>query len=348
MKTKTLLFLLLITVLTGNSQSLPDLIKNGYEKLAASNFQGAEKDFAAAIHVNDPVIMAYLTKLKKINSMNDYQRSISDTPDGFVYNHDFALPYYGHGLALEGLSKQEEALTDYEKAISIDPKYSDAICQQGIILIAKGGKDKGCISLMEAKKLGNEKAKGLYEQNACSGMNASFLVSGNAKYAAKDYEAALTDFTYAIQLNSDSFEAFLKRAQCNVSLKKYDKAINDYNQTLKIKPDTINILYLRGIAYLTAEQFKEAFDDFTEVIKLSPNQYDAYMRRGDACEGLTNSKSAIYDFSEAIRIKPKDGNAYYRRGLAKQDTKDASACKDFKTAVTLGIEDAKGQAEGCQ
>jgi tetratricopeptide (TPR) repeat protein len=342
-----LLFSFLMAAFISTAQSLPDLIKNGYAKLAISDFQGAEQDFAAAIRVNEPVITTYLDKLKKYSTLNEYQRSISDMPDGFVYNHDYALPYYGHGLALEGADKHEGAILDYEKAINIDPKYTDAVCQRGIALIAKGDYDKGCIDLLEAKKQGNEKAKELFEKNVCSGWGVSFVNSGNTKFEEKDYQGALADYNSAIQLNADSAEAFLKRAQCLVALKKYDKAIIDYNKALKIKPDTINTLYLRGMAYLNAEQYKEAFNDFNMIIKKSPNEYDTYIQRAAACEGMNNFRSAIYDYSEAIRLKPKDGTAYYRRGLAKQDAKDATACTDFKIAATLGNEEAKMQAQGC-
>ncbi|MGQ0829596.1 MAG: tetratricopeptide repeat protein [Bacteroidota bacterium] len=343
-----LFFFTLIVGYTCNAQSLPDLIKNGYAKIAVSDFQGAEQDFATAIRVNEPLITAYLAKLKKYSTMNEYQISVSDMPDGFVYNRDYALPYYGHGLALEGLLKQDEAIADYEKAITIDPKYVDAICQRGLVLIIKDLKDKGCIDLLEAKKQGNEKAAELFEKNACSGMNVIFVKSGNTKYEAKDYQGAHTDYTYAIQLNADSADAFKARAQCNVALKKYDKAIIDFNRALQIKPDTLHTIYLRGNAYLSAEQYKAAFDDFSRVIKKDPNGYDLYMQRAAACEGMNNLRSAIYDYSEAIRINAKEGNAFYLRALAKQEVKDATACTDFKIAASLGIEEAKMHAQGCQ
>lgn len=346
MKLKILIIYLCLSVtITGSAQSSSDLIKNGYTKLSARNFQGAEQDFASAIRVNEPVITTYLEKLKKYSTLNEYQRSTSDMPDGFVYNHDYAIPYYGHGMALEGLSKPDEALPDYEKAILIDPKYTEPLCQHGIILITKGNKEKGCIDLQEAQKQGNAKAKEFFEKNACSGMSTNFIRSGNIKYEAKDYQGALADYTYAIQLNADSAEAFVKRGQCHIALKKYDKAIGDCNRALKIKPDTITTLYLRGTAYLASEQFKEAFDDFSKVIKKNPNEYELYMQRASACEGMNNVRSAIYDYSEAIRIRPKDGNAYYLRGLAKKDAKDTTACQDFKTAASLGNEEAKMQ--GC-
>ncbi len=348
MKLKNLLSAsLFFAACTAFAQDLPTIIKNGQTKLAASDFQGAEQDFATAIRLNDAVTTSYLDKMKKYGTLNEFQRTTSDMPDGFIYNHDLAVPYYGHGAALEGLGKQEDALAEFEKAITIDPKYADAICERGVVLIAKGVKDKGCMDLRKAKVLGNEKAKTLYDNNACSGMSTSFINSGDSKFESKDYAGAAADYTAAIQLNSDSIDGYLKRAQCNVYLKKYDKAITDYNKAFKIKPDTVHILYLRGLAYNAAANYKLAFDDFSKVVRVDPNNYDAFMQRGAACEGMENFKSATYDYSQAIRIKPKDGVAYYKRGLANQDAKDNSACKDFKMAAALGIDDAKALADGC-
>lgn len=346
-RTALLISAFLFTACAAVAQDLPTIIRNGQTKLAASDFAGAEKDFATAIRLNDPLTTSYLDKMNKYGTLNEFQRTTSDMPDGFVYNHDLAVPYYGHGVALQGEGKKEEALADFEKAVTIDPKYADALCERGVELIGKGVKDKGCMDLRKAKALGNEKAKSLYDNNACTGMSATFLASGDSKFEAKDYTGAQADYTAAIQLNSDSTAAYIKRAKTNVLLKKYDKAVNDYNKALKIRPDTAQILYLRGLCYNAAGNYKLAFDDFSKVIRIDPDQYDAYMQRAAACEGMENYKSAMYDYSHAIRIRPKDGNAYYKRGLANQDAKDGSACKDFKMAAALGVDDAKTLAENC-
>lgn len=342
-----LIFSLLAINSYSYSQSLSVIIQNGNTKLAAGTFDAAEVDFANAIRLNDAATTTYLDKLKKYGTLNEYQKSTSDMPDGFVYNHDLAVPYYGHGMCLVGLGKSEEALADFEKAITIDPKYAEALCERGVVLIGKGSKDKGCMDLRKAKVLKNEKAKGLYDSNACSGMSTTFVTAGDAKMASKDYAGALADYTSAIQLNSDSIQPYLKRGECNVLLKKYDKAILDYNKAFKIKPDTIQIIYLRGLAYNAASNWKKAFEDFSAVVRKDPNYYEAYMQRAIACEGMENFRSAMYDYSEAIRIKPKDGQAYYKRGLANSDSKDFSHCKDFKIAASLGVEEAKSLGENC-
>lgn len=342
-----LVFSLLVISSYSYSQSLSVIIQNGNTKLSAGTFNEAEVDFANAIRLNDAATKTYLDKLKKYSTLNEYQKSTSDMPDGFIYNHDLAVPYYGHGMCLVGLGKQEEALVDFEKAITIDPKYSEAFCERGLVLIGKGSKDKGCMDLRKAKILKNEKAKGLYESNTCSEMSTTFVASGDAKMASKDYAGALADYTSAIQLNSDSLQPYIKRGECNVLLKKYDKAILDYNKAFKIKPDTLQIIFLRGLAYNAASNWKMAFDDFSAVVRKNPNYYEAYMQRALACEGLENYRSAMYDYSQAIRIKPKDGLAYYKRGLANSDSKDYSHCKDFKIAASLGMEEAKSLGENC-
>ncbi len=348
MKKSLLTLTLVITILYINAQSLPELLKNGNAKLASSNFKGAEEDFSKAIKLNDAVVTSYLDKMEKYSKMNDYQKSTSDMPDGFIYNHDLALPYYGRGMALENQSKNEEALADYEKAVSIDPKYTEAICQRGIMYIAKGQKDKGCMDLQKAKKQGNEKAKSLFDKNTCSDISSAYVFSGDKKFAEKDYKAAYEDYNAAILLNGESFDAYIKRAQCNVQLKKYAKAITDYDKALKIKPDTLQVFFLRGLAYNAADNYGLAFNDFTTVVRLDPNNYEAYIQRAYSCEGMQKYKSAIYDYNQAIRIKPTDGAAYYKRGLANQDASDNSACKDFMMAASFGFEEAKPLAEGCK
>ncbi len=330
-----------------SAQSLPELIKNGNAKIASSDFTGAESDFSKAIKVNVTVVGNYLDKLKKYNAMNEYQRSTSDMPDGFVYKHDLAVPYFGHGLALAGVGKQNDALADFEKAISIDPSYGDAFCERGVIYFGQGDKNKGCIDLLSAKVVGSEKAKSLYEKNACSDVSTAFLATGNTKFDAKDYTGAISDYNYAVQLNSESADALIKAGECYMMLKKYDKAIAYFKKAQKIVPDNLVVLIDKGSAYNSIENFKEAFNDLSIVIKKDPNNYEAFMQRGLACEGMQNLNSAIYDYSEAIRIKPKDGMAYYKRGLANQDGKNKSVCKDFKMAASLGIEEAKSLAEGC-
>ncbi len=121
---------------------------------------------------------------------------------------------YGRGLAFEELGKKELALADYEKAVAIEPKYVDALCQYGILLFLKGMKDQGCVHMQKAKSLGSEKAKEFYILKNCKGMGNSFLVKGNTKLQNNDFTGAIEDFTSGIKLNNELEELYIKRAAC--------------------------------------------------------------------------------------------------------------------------------------
>jgi len=341
-------FFLFFASITSFSQDAKTLTKNGFEKINNKNFIGAEKDFSDAIKLNEAEVNKYLDKMKKYSAMSPFEIATSDMPDGFVYNNDYAVPYYGRGLAYESQSKQTEAATDYEKAILIDPKYAEANCQYGLILINKGIKDQGCICLQKAKSKKYEKAISSYSSNNCNDMAVAFLNSGKIKLDAKDYKNAIEDFTNGIKLNNEIDQLYIKRAECYKALKQIDKAINDYNKALKSTKDSSTVYTLRGIALNAQQNFQLAFEDFTAAIKFNPNAYDAFLNRGTSCEGLNNLASAEYDYSQAIRIKPEEGLAYYKRGLVTQEMKNGNPCKDFKTAVAKGCEDAQASLDGCQ
>lgn len=347
-KIKISLIVLLFSLSILSAQDATSLLKTGFDKIKTNDFVGAEQDFTTAIRLNETAVSSYLEKMKKYSTLNAFEKATSDMPDGFVYNNAYAIPYYGRGLAMEGQGKQDAAYADYEKAVLIDPKNADALCQYALALIFKGQKDQACVNLQKAKSLGSEKAMNEYAQNDCKSMGAAFLKSGTLKLENKDYAGAIEDFTNGIKLNSEMDELFIKRAECYRLTKLFDKAVNDYSKALKANPDSSKILLLRGATFNEMHSFQLAFEDLTRVIKLNPNIYEAYMERGIACEGLQNFSSAEYDYSHAIRIKPKECLPYYKRGIATQDNKNNKSCKDFKIAASLGCEDAKNLAEGCE
>jgi tetratricopeptide (TPR) repeat protein len=64
----------------------------------------------------------------------------------------------------------------------------------------------------------------------------------------KKYDLALEDFNKVINLNSNSYEAFLNRGNIYIKEKKYDEAINNYKQALVLKPDYALAYYNKGLA----------------------------------------------------------------------------------------------------
>ena len=67
-----------------------------------------------------------------------------------------------------------------------------------------------------------------------------YFESGLEKIKAQNYQAALTDFTKAIEMNSTFGDAFFYRGNVKIQLKDYQGAIKDYDMAIEL--DSANSL----------------------------------------------------------------------------------------------------------
>lgn len=347
---KVLFTLSALLILGGASAQLKfeDHIKNGRTKLDAKNWSGAFQDFQNAYNSKQAEINKYTNERKAFDKLTEFEKASLENAEAIQPRNDFAQVFYYRGLASLGLGKKEDALKDFEMSIYMDDKYAGPYYERGKILFEKGQKDQGCLDIRAAADLGSAAAKELYEDNFCWNNSINYIREGNTKLTLKQYEAALNDFTIAIRLNPDSGSSFVKRGQCYYGMGKFSEAITDFKRAIERDPNNAEFYYHLGLAYYSWEKHKDAFDNFSKAVSMNPNFSDALLYRAYSCEAMGNWKSAIYDYGQIIRIKPEDGFAYYRRGLAKQESKDKTACTDFKKAAALGNEEAADYAAGCK
>ena len=207
-----------------------------------------------------------------------------------------------------------------------------------------------------------------------SGQSAeSFLKIGNQKYNSNELEDAIKNYSRAIDIKPNFFEAYIKRADAKVVLLKMEEAIEDYNIVLKLSPngypevyykkalvlglysgnnETILQLcnyaiklnpkyteahYLRGTTKCYLNDFQGAISDFTETIQMNPSYLDTYLKRGEVKSRLKDYEGAITDFTKAIELNPKNTKSYYYRGIIKAGylTDNKSAIADFTIAIEL-------------
>lgn len=96
-----------------------------------------------------------LANLKKNNgdldgALKDYNQLISEKPESLLYN--------GRADVYFKMKKSKEALTDVNKAISIDPKFAHSYVTKALILFDTAKPKEACENLDRAVNLGYEKA----------------------------------------------------------------------------------------------------------------------------------------------------------------------------------------------
>ena len=82
----------------------------------------------------------------------------------------------------------------------------------------------------------------------------------------------------------------------------YKKASEQYTKAIKIDPDFFQAYKNRGVVYLNLGQFELAIKDYDEFIKLVPEDAGAYWNRGVAFKGLGNDIEAERNFKKSIEL----------------------------------------------
>ena len=131
----------------------------------------------------------------------------------------------------------------------------------------------------------------------------AFYKRGIARSNAGMKEAAIKDFTRALELVGDHAGSYYYRGRTNYYEQEYEKALADLNKSIQLKNDYAESYVMRGLTLQELDQDKEAFRDFTRAIELDPKNAKAYEWR-----------SMLYDDAHEA-----EANADYRKYLELTD-----------------------------
>ena len=88
-------------------------------------------------------------------------------------------------------------------------------------------------------------------------------------------QAAIDDYTKAIELNPNYAEAYFNRGNVysyrNNYLKSYSQAIADYTQAINLNPNFASAYQGRGLCYKAIGRNSEAEKDFAKATELGYN-----------------------------------------------------------------------------
>ena len=162
---------------------------------------------------------------------------------------------------------------------------------------------------------------------------------GIAKFDARNFSEAISDYSKAIDINPKIGNIYYNRAIAKDALKDYLGAISDYSRAIEINlMDAVSYEY-RGNAKVKLKDYLGAISDYSRAIEINPKEKDAslYYKRGIVRMRLKAYSEAISDFTQSIWINPNEAKPYYRRGIAMAITGNMiHACLNWKESIKLG------------
>ncbi len=245
-----------------------------------------------------------------------------------VINQYQTIPqaYINRGIILATEKKYDEALTDYNKAIQLEPKFSKAYNNRGGLMRTLNKYDDAISDFNKAIELQPDYVKAYN--------NRGLLMN-----ITKRYDEAIKDYSKAIELKPNFAEAFNNRGVVNRNLNRNEESLSDFNKAIELQPNYYKAYYDRAILMANQNKYDLAINDYNKAIQLQPDYAFAYLKRGNLSMNQKKYDEAINDFNKTINLQPNLAEAYYYRGLSEYYSgKKDNACMDLQEASKLGYQ----------
>jgi tetratricopeptide (TPR) repeat protein/S1-C subfamily serine protease len=243
-------------------------------------------------------------KTQYLEAISIHTEIIRKQPEAYAYSN--------RGNAKLALGSKQEAIIDYDRAISLNPKYAIAYNNRGNAKYALGNKQEAIIDLDRAIIL-SPRYPGAYNSRC-----AMKLSLGNK-------EAAIADCDRAIALSPKYANPYVGRGNAKLALGHKEAAIADYDRAITLDPKQANAYANRGNAKLVLGNKEAALVDIERAISLDPKLAFAYSIRGNIKSSLGDKKAALIDVERAIALNPKLEIAYNSRSVYQFELGDNSA-----------------------
>jgi tetratricopeptide (TPR) repeat protein len=212
------------------------------------------------------------------------------------------------GIDLADRGWLDEAIREFEKAITLDPLSAHAHDNLASVLVQKGKLRDALRSYLRALEL--EPASPTSHYNL-----ASFLTSHAREMAIEEYKEAIT-------VEPDFIDAHVNLGLALADGGDYDGAIAAYQEALRIDPNDAGAKHELGTVLIDAGRHPEAIAFLRDVTKAEPDNIDAwidlstcYLRRGF----LGEAENAL---EHALVLDKNDVMANYTRAALSMATSD--------------------------
>ena len=153
-----------------------------------------------------------------------------------------------------------------------------------------------------------------------------------------NHEAAVKDFSKAIEINPAYVVAIANRGVTYENLGKQKEAIADLEKAVSINPNSPNpdfIFKIANLRYLLND-FTGAVADYNRLLAMDKLYPRIYSKRAGSEAMLGQAQEALRDADQALGVDPKDEEAYNGRGLANRLLgRLDEAVNDFSLAVHI-------------
>lgn len=242
----------------------------------------------------------------------------------------------GIGIIEGNSGNYSDALTNFEKALSVDPLSIQTLLNK-IVTLRKLELDKealevvgevlkldpGNIQALNDKgiilsKLGHtDEALKLFDELLIQDKNNIITLyhKGSLLGAQCKYEQALGIFNNVINIKPDFTEAWCDKGTTLFFLGLFEDSVKAFDRAISLGADYLRLWAGRCISLLKLEHLEEALNTCEEGLKKYPNNAGMYSNKGLILMKMEKFEEALEFINKAIDIKPNGVEAWHNKGI---------------------------------
>lgn len=209
---------------------------------------------------------------------------------------------YSQGLAQLSRDDYARALTNFEKAVDIDPNYAEAWYQAGYCYGMLNRPADALRASRQAAKLRPDWA-------------AVWVNIGASSYALGQYKEAVDAYRQAIRLDESNPDTQYSLGLTFNRLGRTDEEILAYRRAVQIKPDHANALEKLGAALFRQKRYVDSAAAF-DILKTYKPDAKNYNSLGESLLEAGKIDESIDAFNNALGYNPDFEKARYNLGRA--------------------------------
>jgi tetratricopeptide (TPR) repeat protein len=187
----------------------------------------------------------------------------------------FADIFQMMGVIMHDKGKFDEAISYYEKALEINPQYTEAAINLSILLndLGKYGKsNKALVNLQESAT--GENSKDRLVKGKLANMHSELA---DIYRSMGEFQEAIDEYKKAAFLRPNFADIRTRLAMTYRDMGDLKMAFREFLDIINLKPTYVPARINLGVTYLLTNDYERAKKEFTKVIELDPNNPSAKM-----------------------------------------------------------------------
>ncbi len=263
--------------------------------------------------------------LLSVQYLKNWQNSETLWSKAILENSEDWYAYIGRGNYYEEQRLFDQALIDFQRAVSVAPERDEVYYNLGDLQFKLGNVGDAITTYSSALNLNPMNSKAYVNRG-------QFYVSENKG------DLALTDFNYAIQLDPSAVQAYINRGNLYLLSGDRIQATIDFTKAIELDPLSSSAWYNRGTAEI-GNDLSSAERDLLKAVELNQNHFDAYNNLGSVYYQLNDLSRAEWAFTNAVSLNANSGSTWLNLSVVKNQKGDRNGALECALqAKSRGVE----------